>query len=215
MLQKFSNGYEVISMANKSLTEQFTNSLLKTGDVARYCHTTIMQVHRWIKSGELKAFQTPRGHRRITIEEFKKFLEKHDMPVSKEINRKVNKTRILIADDDDTLVKVMNDILQKKYMNIECKTAYDGYEALITAGDFKPELVILDIKMPKIDGLEVCRRIRNNLTISSEIKILAITAHAEAYDRNDVLNAGADEYLLKPFKMNVLLKYIDKMIKIE
>ncbi|MBN1291591.1 MAG: response regulator [Candidatus Latescibacteria bacterium] len=202
-------------MAKKSISDSFTNSLLKTGEVAQYCHTSIMQVHRWIKSGDLKAFQTPRGHRRITIEEFKKFLEKHNIPISEEIHSKAKKTRILIADDDDTLVRAISDMLQKKYNNIECKTAYDGYETLIKAGDFKPDLIILDIKMPKIDGLEVCRRLRENNTFFSGIRILAITAHAEAYDRATVLNAGADDYLLKPFKMSVLLEQIEKLIKNE
>ena len=153
-------------MAKQSLSESFTNSLLKTGEVARYCHTSIMQVHRWINNGELKAFQTPRGHNRIAIEEFKNFLERHNIPVSDEIERKVKKRRILIADDDEVLADLIKNALEERFKNIEIETAHDGYEALIKTGKFSPDLLIIDIKMPKIDGLDVCRRLRQDTTLS-------------------------------------------------
>ena len=80
--------------------------------------------------------------------------------------------KILIADDDETTVEVIQDILSNNVRDIEVKTARDGYEALITAGDFKPDLLILDVRMPKIDGLEVIRRLRDNGAISGNIKSL-------------------------------------------
>ena len=110
------------------------------------------------------------------------------------------------------MVSVISDILHARYEGLEIETAYDGYEALINAGDFKPDLIILDIRMPRIDGLEVCRRLRGNKAISSSIKILAMTAHSEAYDRKSVLAAGADDYLIKPVDMKTLVEHIDKMI---
>ena len=100
-------------MAKKPLSESFTDSLLKTGDVAKYCHTTVSQVIRWIKRGELKAFQIPGGHNRITIEDFKDFLERHNIPVSDEILHKVKNKKILIADDDKHLTFALKEALNK------------------------------------------------------------------------------------------------------
>ena len=199
-------------MAKKPLSESFTKSVLTTGDVARYCHTNVFQVNSWIKNGELKTFRTPGGHNRITIEEFKNFLERHDIPVSEEIQQKIKKTRILIADDDIVLADLIKNVLEDRIKNIEIEMAHDGYEALIKTGKFSPDLLIMDIKMPKIDGLEVCRRLRQDTSLSSGLKIIAVTAHVHKYERETVLASGADEYLIKPFDMETLQNHVENMI---
>jgi len=199
-------------MAKKPLSESFTKAVLTTGDIARYCHTNVFQVNCWIKNGELKTFQTPGGHNRIAIEEFKSFLERHDIPVSEEIQRKVKKTRILIADDDAVLIDAFKNALEENIKDIEIETAFDGYETLIKTGNFIPDLLILDIKMPKIDGLEVCQRLRKDTKITADIKILAITGHSKAYDRETVLAAGVDEYLLKPIDKKTLIEHVEKLL---
>ena len=185
---------------------------LTTKAVARYCHMSDTQIKRWIQNGDLKAIQTPGGHYRITKKDFRDFLERLGMPVIEDFFRGEKKKKILIADDDTEVVDVICDILQARYEGLEFKTAYDGYEALINAGDLKPDLMILDIRMPKIDGLEVCRRLRENESLSSGLKILAMTAHTETYDRDTVLAAGADEYLVKPVDLKTLIEYVEKLI---
>ncbi len=186
---------------------------LTTGDIARYCHTTIMQVNRWIKNGDLKAFRNPGGQSRITRQEFRSFLERNGMPVLDEFFREIEKgKRILVADDDQSVVDAIRYLLTAQGDSYEVRVSHDGYETLIAAGDFKPDLLIMDIRMPKIDGLEVCRRLRQNQDYTRGIKILAITGHSEAYDRELVLRNGADEYLLKPFDKNSLLQLVKKLI---
>ena len=199
-------------MAKKPLSESFTKAVLTTGDIARYCHTNVFQVNCWIKNGELKTFQTPGGHNRIAIEEFKSFLERHDIPVSEEIKQKVKKGRILVADDDTVLADLIKNVMEDRFKNIEIEIAHDGYEALIKTGKFSPDLLILDIRMPKIDGLEVCRRLRQDTSLSPGMKIIAITAHANMYDRDTVLASGADEYLIKPIDMQTLQEHVEKLI---
>ncbi|MFC1607827.1 response regulator transcription factor [Candidatus Latescibacterota bacterium] len=131
------------------------------------------------------------------------------MPVVEEFFMTSKGKKILIADDDSNLVDMISDILQSHIDGIDIKTVNNGYEALITAGNFIPDFLILDIRMPKINGLEVCRRLRSNENIPSHLKILAMTAHTETYDRKTVLAAGADEYLFKPINMKTLLDTID------
>ena len=187
---------------------------LTTGEIARYCEVTIPQVNRWIKNGELTAFRHPGGHYRVTREKFREFLEKNGMPVIEGFFERNKKRKILIADDDATLVRIFSQFLKTQYEDATIEVAYDGYEALLKTGNLLPDLLILDIRMPKIDGLEVCRRIRETKTIQPSPKILAITAHSEAYDRNTVLASGADDYLLKPIEIQTLQEHIEKLIEL-
>jgi excisionase family DNA binding protein len=199
-------------MARRPFDQFVPGPLLSSGEVARYCDTTVKQVNLWINNGLLPAFRTPGGNYRIKREDFRAFLERQGMPIVEKYFRDDHPNKILIADDDDTVVEVIQDIVTRNVHNIEVKTARDGYEALITAGGFNPDLLILDMRMPKIDGLEVCRRLRDNDAISRDMKILAMTAHSDAYQRETVLEAGANEYLIKPIEMDTLLEYIKKLL---
>lgn len=186
---------------------------LTTGDIARYCHTTVMQVNRWIKNGDLKAFRNPGGQNRITRQEFRNFLERNGMPILDDFFREIERgKRVLVADDDQSVVDAIRYLLLAQEEDYEVKVSRDGYETLIAAGDFKPDLLIIDIRMPKIDGLEVCRRLRQNQGITRGMKIIAITGHSEAYDRDLVLRNGADEYLLKPFDKKSLIALVQRML---
>ena len=185
---------------------------LTTGDIARYCHTTVMQVNRWIKTGGLKAFRFPGGQHRVTKTEFKIFLKSNGMPIIEEFFLGKGKKKVLVADDDISVANAISYLLRTR-LNFDVEVSRDGYETLIKAGDFKPDLLILDIRMPKIDGLEVCRRLRENKDVTPGIKILAITGHSEAYDREAVLASGANDYLIKPFDKNALLDHVERLIE--
>ena len=198
-------------MQKHSLNGSILGPLINTGDVAHYCDVSVMQVNRWIKKGALKAFQNPGGNYRISKKDFREFLERNGMPIVEDFFRSVKKKKILIADDDVRLANMIGDVIQSRFKDNELKIVHNGYDALITIGNFIPDIVILDIKMPQIDGLEVCRRVRENEVISSGIKILAITAHAD-YTREKVLKSGADAYLLKPLDMDVLLEHVENLL---
>ena len=200
------------AMAKKSNNHFTPEPLLTTGDIARYCSTGVPQVNRWIKKGDLIAFRNPGGQYRITKKEFRNFLERNGMPIVEEFFQETKNKKILIADDDATFVDSFSELLKAYCEDVKIEVAYDGYETLIKTGDFKPDLLILDIRMPKIDGLEVCRRLRQDKTISPGIKILAITGHSEAYDRNMVLESGADEYLIKSMDIDNLIEQVKKLL---
>jgi len=199
-------------MRKKQVTESIPGPHLTTGDIARYCHFTVSQVNRWIKKGDLKAFRNVGGHYRVMKSDFKKFLEQNGMPVIEKYFEEGTRKKILIADDDAVLVDAFKNALEENIENIEVETASDGYETLIKTGNFIPDILILDIKMPKIDGLEVCKRLQKDTNITADIKILAITGHSESYDRDTVLVAGADEYLLKPIDKKTLIEHVEKLM---
>ena len=117
------------------------------------------------------------------------------MPLLNE--RSKEKPIILIAEDNESNYMLFKSILQKDY---ELVHAWDGEEAVELHQKFHPHVVIMDINMPKIDGLEVCRRIRGKVTCP----IIFLTAKVEEQDRVNGLLSGGDDYILKPFSLKEL-----------
>ncbi|CAN5225979.1 two-component system response regulator MprA [soil metagenome] len=107
--------------------------------------------------------------------------------------------RVLVVEDDAEIADVLRRTLRQE--GHEVKTAADGEEALDAAASFVPDLVILDLGLPKLDGVEVLRRIRSD----NDVPILILTARSELDDRVDGLDTGADDYLVKPFEREELL----------
>jgi two-component system response regulator VicR len=107
--------------------------------------------------------------------------------------------KILVVDDEKSIVHIISYNLKKE--GFEVVTAYDGQQALRLALTENPELILLDIMMPKLDGFEVCRRIREK----SQVPIIMLTARAEEVDKVMGLDLGADDYVTKPFGVRELM----------
>src|SRR5919198_3745703 len=107
--------------------------------------------------------------------------------------------RVLVVEDDAEIADVLRRTLRQE--GHEVRSAADGVAALELAEDFVPDLVILDLGLPKLDGVEVCRRLRAD----SDAPILILTALAHTDDRVEGLDSGADDYLVKPFERQELL----------
>src|SRR3954447_18099551 len=107
--------------------------------------------------------------------------------------------RVLVVEDDVEIADVLRRTLRQE--GHEVRSALDGVSALEEAEDFVPDLVILDLGLPKLDGVEVCRRLRD----SSAVSILILTARTETDDRVVGRDAGADDSLVKPFERKELL----------
>ena len=114
---------------------------------------------------------------------------------------------ILIVEDDKTLLDVLKyNLLKEGYRVV---TAIDGVQALEVAQSEKPDLIVLDIMLPKLDGFEVCRILRKDMTVP----ILMLTAKTEEIDKVVGLELGADDYLTKPFSIRELLARIRAMLR--
>lgn len=112
-----------------------------------------------------------------------------------------------MVEDDDEIADVLRRSLRQE--GHEVRTALDGEEALETARDFAPDLVVLDLGLPKLDGVEVCRRLREE----SDVPILILTARTGTDDRVSGLDAGADDYLVKPFERAELLARLRALMR--
>jgi len=116
--------------------------------------------------------------------------------------------RVLVVDDEPLIVQMLTIALT--YEKFEVSVARDGLEAIQQASQTKPDLVILDIMLPGMDGIEVCRKLR---AASSEVGILMLTARGEDQDQVLGLESGADDYLAKPFTLPVLLARIKAILR--
>jgi two-component system, OmpR family, response regulator MprA len=115
--------------------------------------------------------------------------------------------RVLVVEDDAEIADVLRRFLRQEGHDV--RTATDGDGALPAAAEFVPDLVILDLGLPGLDGVEVCRRLR----AEGDVPILILTARTELEDRVEGLDSGADDYLVKPFERQELLARIRALLR--
>lgn len=121
----------------------------------------------------------------------------------------ISNTRILVADDDREIVKLISDSLEDEGFKV--LTAYNGAQVLTLLSESEVSLVILDIMMPEMDGLEVCRRVRNEIGAP----IILLSAKSREIDKVVGLEVGADDYITKPFSINELVARVKAHLRRE
>lgn len=179
---------------------------LTAGDAARYCQVSLNTVKNWIGSGLLPAFKLPKGHYRIERDAFRRFLDAQEMPVDPEFFGE-EPSRILVVDDEPAIVQFLQRALSHEGYDVE--TAMDGYEGLIRVGQFKPDLLLLDVRMPLIDGLEVTRRIKASAD-TKRIVVIGMTGQDDPEIGRSLVAAGARTCLKKPLVLADLLHVIEE-----
>jgi len=120
------------------------------------------------------------------------------------------KAKILIVDDEEDILEVLSYNLQKEGFEVE--TASDGQFALTKAESFNPHLIILDVMMPHMDGIEVCQKLRTMSRFSKTL-IVFLTARSEAFTQITALDSGGDDFINKPIKPNVLKSRINALLR--
>jgi len=181
---------------------------MTTGRVAAAFQVTIPTVKRWIREGHLQAFQTAGGHYRITEQELEHFRVARNFPVIPAVSDEL--PRVLVVDDDLPLLSMLSDALTLAG-RYKVEVAQDGYEGLIRVGSFRPHVLILDIRMPGLDGFQVCRRVKAEPG-SRATRILVMSGHIHGDTEAQVMEAGADVFLAKPVQLTRLQAAVDRLI---
>ena len=119
----------------------------------------------------------------------------------------MEKKRILIVDDDENIAELISLYLLKECFDTEI--VGDGEQALVKFKEYKPQLILLDIMLPGIDGYDVCREIRK----SSNVPIIMLSAKGEVFDKVLGLKIGADDYMIKPFDSNELVARVQAVLR--
>ena len=180
-----------------------------TYDVAEICHVTPATIGNWIEKGILPTFTTGGGHHRVWAEDLARFLKEHNIPVPAKLSAADIQT-ILIVDDEPGVRRVVRRALQKFYPTAKIFDAEDGFEAGQKVGQLLPSLIILDLKLPGLDGFKVCRAIRADER-TKHAKILAVSGHNVEEYRKNILAAGADDFLGKPFTVEDLKEKVNRL----
>ena len=120
----------------------------------------------------------------------------------------MNHDKILIIEDDPTMQRVLKDNFE--FSGCEVRTAADGAEGVRAAFEFKPDLILLDIMLPRISGFDVCRRLRQE---GLTTPIIMLTAKSQESDVVLGLNLGADDYVAKPFSVEILLARVNACLR--
>ena len=121
----------------------------------------------------------------------------------------MSKKKILVVDDEPQLVDALKMRLEANSYDV--LTAYNGHEGLEKARREKPDLIILDLILPKIDGYKVCRMLKFDNEYKN-IPIIILSARAQETDKKMGAEVGADAYITKPFELEVVLKKIEKLL---
>src|SRR5215468_3436447 len=182
-------------------------SIYTTHEVSHLLHVNPRSVINWIEQSLLASYRTPGGHRRIRRDDLLAFLRKHQIPTPESLVE--GKFSVLIVDDEQEIVDIMKVFLQRQG-GYQIATASDGITALIEVGRAKPDLMILDIMIPGVDGIDVCRRIKadsNNKTV-----IIAVSGNNE--HRNRILHSGADAFMSKPIDLEKLHTEAKRLLRV-
>jgi len=179
-----------------------SSEMLTTKEVGEIMGVHFSTVGRWIDSGKLKGIITPGGHRRIREKDLVQYFKSKQIPVPEELQHKdKDKLRILVVEDDESVLDVLAAGLQQADKNYAVETATDGFEAGQILERFEPDIVVLDIFIPAINGYKICSMIKENYP---GIKVITITGNGSEEVQEKIFKAGADAYIEKPFDIGDL-----------
>ena len=199
-------------MTNLTFTDSMvgqlkTKTIYTTHDISRLLQVNPRSVINWIEQNLLPSYRTPGGHRRVRRDDLLAFLRKHQIPTPASLVE--GKFRILIVEDEEEVVTLLKTYLQRQG-GYEVAAASNGINALIDVGRFKPDLLILDVMIPGVDGIEVCRRIKDDS--ANKTAIIVISGNAESEKK--VLQAGADVFMPKPVDLEKLHAEAQRLLRV-
>ncbi len=183
-----------------------------TFKISQICGVNPTTVQNWIKDNKLQAFQTPGGHRRVTHDDLVAFLTKFHMPVPPELDRRA--PLVLIVDDETDILDLLETLLKSANAGLEIAKAQSGVEALLMIGERKPDLLILDLMMPGMNGYEVCSKLRSNPG-TRNIRIVAISGDHDPIVRQQILEKGADLFFNKPIDLEYFRSHCLELLNLK
>jgi excisionase family DNA binding protein len=175
-------------------------------DAAALLGVSPVTIRNWARQGKLPAHITAGGHRRFDYQELQRFAHRNGMTL---LHTQHGPLRILVVEDDRQFAAFVATVLQDLHPAPRIEHAYDGFEAGLKLDRFKPDLLLLDLMLPGVDGFSICQRVRADPELRS-LRIVAITGYASADNLQRIFAAGANACLGKPFRKEQLLQAVDE-----
>ena len=186
-------------------------TVFTTGEAAKICKVSQQTIIRCFDSGGLKGFRVPGSRfRRIPREHLYAFMKENNIPTDA---LESGKRKVLVVDDDRDLVELLVDVLERDG-RFETRSVNNGFEAGMMVKDYRPDLIILDVMLPDINGKDVCLRVRNDKSLEA-VKIICVSGMVEEDKIEELHRAGANEFLAKPFETERLIERICALLEIE
>jgi excisionase family DNA binding protein len=186
-------------------------TVFTTGEAAKICKVSQQTIIRCFDNGQLKGFRVPGSRfRRIPREMLYKFMKDNGIPTDA---LESGKRKVLLVDDDTELVELMTKVLEEDG-RFEVRIASTGFDAGMMVKEYRPDLIVLDVMLPDINGKEVCQRVRADNTLE-EVRILCISGMIEEDKIADLKLSGADDFLHKPFEIEALIDRMCNLLEIE
>lgn len=188
-----------------------TKTVFTTGEAAKICKVSQQTIIRCFDNGSLKGFRVPGSKfRRIPRDQLFAFMRDNGIPTDA---LESGKRKVLIVDDDEELVELLSDVFEKDG-RFDIRTANNGFDAGMLVREFRPDLVVLDVMLPDINGKEVCQRIRSDDTLES-VKIICISGMVEQDKVAELRLSGANDFMHKPFNVDRLLDRACDLLEID
>jgi excisionase family DNA binding protein len=188
-----------------------TKTVFTTGEAAKICKVSQQTIIRCFDSGQLKGFRVPGSRfRRIPREQLFAFMKDNGIPTDA---LESGKRKILIVDDDEELVELLGDVFAKDN-RFEVRTTNNGFDAGMLVKEFRPDIVVLDVMLPDINGKEVCQRVRSDSALD-DVRIICISGMVEQDKVADLKAAGANDFMQKPFAVERLLERVCELLELE
>lgn len=186
-------------------------TVFTTGEAAKICKVSQQTIIRCFDSGQLKGFRVPGSRfRRIPREQLFSFMKENGIPTDA---LESGKRKILIVDDDEELVELLGDVFDKDG-RFETRKTNNGFDAGMLVKEFRPDIVVLDVMLPDINGKEVCQRVRTDKALD-EVRIICISGMVEADKVADLKAAGANDFMQKPFAVEKLMERVCELLELE
>jgi two-component system OmpR family response regulator len=183
-------------------------------EVANICGVVNQTAINWIKNGYLKAFQTPGGQYRVYSEDLINFLQDRGMRMPDELHKILEDQlaidTVLIVDDEEDLNNTIKKGLEVLNPEWTIFQAFDGFEAGKLSVANRPNLIILDVELPGVDGVRLCKSLREDAGTPSP---LIIGISGKKSNEKPILEAGADAFINKPFEVKALAERIEQLVE--
>jgi excisionase family DNA binding protein len=186
-------------------------TVFTTGEAAKICKVSQQTIIRCFDNGQLKGFRVPGSRfRRIPREALYKFMRDNSIPTDA---LESGKRKVLLVDDDTDLVSLMTRVIDEDG-RFEVRVASNGFDAGMMVKEYRPDIIVLDVMLPDINGKEVCQRVRADTSLE-DVRILCISGMVEEDKIQELRLSGADDFCHKPFDIDHLIDRMCALLEIE
>ncbi|HUQ69057.1 MAG TPA: response regulator [Planctomycetaceae bacterium] len=186
-------------------------TVFTTGEAAKICKVSQQTIIRCFDSGQLKGFRVPGSRfRRIPRDILYRFMKENGIPTDA---LESGRRKALVVDDDEELVELIKDALESDG-RFEIRVANNGFSAGMTVKEYRPDIIVLDIMLPDINGKDVCNLVRADSTLD-DTKIICISGMVEQDKIQELKDSGANDFLQKPFEVETLVERMCKLLDVE